>query len=158
MLFMIRTPEPGRSRLVHEIHIQQRFSCAPAQVFDVFHRHERLAEVYPAQFVRVIDAAGDDPDGVGSVREISGPGLRFREQVTHCEVPSLIEYRIIEGMPLITAHHGVMRFVDDSGGTLLDYRIALRFRPPLNWLGVRLMERMVRARIRRLALRLARPQ
>lgn len=139
---------------MHEIHIRQHFACPPATVFDVFHRHQRLAEVYPARFQRVIDAGGPDPDGAGSVREIRAPGVCFREQVTRCEVPVWLEYRIIEGVPQISHHRGVMHFVHTEDGTLLDYRIELVFRRPFGWIGPRLMDRMVRARIRRLARRL----
>lgn len=120
----------------------------------MFHRHHRLAEVYPARFTRVRDGGGDDPDGAGSVREIRAPGVRFREQVTRCEVPTLIEYRIIDGVPQITHHRGVMHFLAQPGGTLLDYRIELAFRWPLGWLGPRFMDMTVRSRVRRLARRL----
>lgn len=137
-----------------EIHFQQWFAEEPEQLFDRFHRHSRLGEIYPAQFVRVQDGDGPDVDGAGSVREIRAPGLRFREEVTVCRVPDLIEYRIVDGVPVIRHHLGIMRFQPVAGGTLLDYRMQLAFRLPGNRIWATLMKHLVWRRMRRLANRI----
>ena len=139
---------------VKEIHFQQWFDEAPAALFERFMRHERLAEIYPAKFQRVQDADQGDPDGAGSIREINANGLRFCEQGTFCEVPARIHYRIVCCRKLISHHRGYMAFSPVAGGTLLDYRMELAFRLPLDAIWAALMKRMVQGRMRRLAARI----
>ena len=137
-----------------EITFQQWFAEPPALLFDRFHRHERLGEVYPAHFSRVQDGNGADPDGAGSVREIRANGTVFREQVTECREPEYIEYRIVSGMPLITHHFGQMWFRPSAGGTTLDYRMELSFRLPGDRIWSVIMKRLVQRQLRRLAKRI----
>lgn len=140
--------------IVQEITFQQWFAESPARLFERFHQHERLAEIYPASFRRVRDGDGEDPDGAGSIREIRGPGLVFREQITECRVPAFIEYRIVSGVPLISHHLGQMWFRPAAGGTTLDYRMELSFRLPGNRFWALIMKRLVQQRLRRLAKRI----
>ena len=139
---------------MHEITFQQWFAEPPARLFDRFHRHQRLGEIYPAAFRRVRDGDDDDPDGAGSIREIRSAGLVFREQVVACRVPEYIEYRIVAGAPVITHHLGQMWFRPDAGGTTLDYRMELAFRLPGDRLWAGIMKRLVQQRLRHLAKRI----
>lgn len=136
-----------------KIHIHQWFRASPATVFEHFHLHDRLGELWPGRFRRIRDAAGDDPDGAGSVREIRAPGLRLLEQVDECDPPHRIVYHICGGTPLIRSHRGEMRFWPEGAGTVLDYRIELQARAGLTPLLAMALERALTPGIRRLAQR-----
>lgn len=113
-----------------EIHICQWFRTEPEIVFEYLLRPERLTETFPGEFRRLRRSPGPDPDGPGAVREIRLPGLRLREQITRCEAPEFIEYRLVGLRTLVRNHRGLIRFLPEGGGTLLDYRIELETRLP----------------------------
>lgn len=136
-----------------EIHIRQWFRVRPEVVFSWFQRQENLGQIWPGRFRRVRDSIGADPNGPGAVREVRLPGIRFREQIVRCEVPRLIEYRMIQRPPLIRANRGLLRFTPEAGGTLLDYRIELETWVPGADALARLIEPALRRGIEELALK-----
>lgn len=114
-----------------EIHVQQRYAAPRDKVFAFFAVHENLMLVFNNQIRRIQDApAGDNPNGLGSVRSITmGPGLSFEERIETFVDNELIEYRVTKGSP-VKNHLGQMRFADDPQGTVFDYRIRLQGRIP----------------------------
>ncbi len=137
-----------------EIHIRQWFPTPPETLFGHFLRPERLGEIWPGAFRRVRRSPGADPDGPGAVREIRFPGLKFREQITRCEPPELIEYRLVGMGLLLRRHRGLIRFEPEGVGTVLDYRIEFEtWLPGIAAAGLAL-EKPLRDGIARLARRL----
>lgn len=115
---------------MEKIHILYDFKVPPSRVFDFFSEHERLSEIYPGAFKRIINST--DPtnaNGIGSVRRITNFPFVIEEMITKYQYPSLIEYRIVNSA-LVKYHKGVMKFYSEENGisTKLDYVIEFETR------------------------------
>lgn len=116
---------------VQTIHINETFNAPLERVFDFFGTHSNLPVLFGGKFERVKDAtAGDNPNGLGSVRSIRvGGGPAFEETITAFDPPHRIEYTITKGSP-VKNHHGVMLFSGDDNTATLDYTIQLEGKLP----------------------------
>lgn len=101
-------------------------------VFDFFADHERFGTLFAPPFAAKPGAlikrtrtapAGDDPNGVGSVRSAKiGPFTLLEEVIVTYEPGRCIEYTATKGP--IRNHLGRIEFSDSAdGGTRIDYRI-----------------------------------
>ena len=90
----------------HKVVIEHRFQADPATVFAFFADHEQFGRLWPGT-TRRIATGQNDPNGVGSVREIRVGPVRFEETVVTFQRPHLIEYTVTRGSP-IKNHHGRM--------------------------------------------------
>ena len=116
-----------------KITVQQKFKRSPEQVFEAFSKHSIYNDAFwPVQVERIRDsAAPQNPDGLGSVRQMGfGPIKPVKEQIITLEPNQLIEYKLI-GNPLIKHHVGRLKFTTIDGGTLLTYEIELTGKLPL---------------------------
>jgi uncharacterized protein YndB with AHSA1/START domain len=118
---------------MQKIHFVRDFDVPRERVFDFFSQHERLSEIYPGAFKRIVDS--NDPsniNGIGSVRRITNFPVVLEEVVTKFSYPSLIEYKLINGGP-VRHHLGVMHFyeLDNGARTRLDYTIQFEGKWPL---------------------------
>lgn len=115
----------------HNVKFEQFFAAPRAQVFAWFSNHENIGRVFGGKSPRIKDAgSGGDPNGLGSIREISGQGLKFEETIVKFQPPSVIEYTVSKGGP-IKNHLGRMSFSDEPGGTKLVYTISFEPKIPL---------------------------
>ena len=113
------------------VRFEQFFAAPRAKVFDYFADHERFGRIWPGKTRRVqASADAQQPNGLGSVREISSSGMKFEETITGFEPPSTIEYKITKGGP-IKNHVGTLNFSDVPGGTKLEYTIEFDPKIPL---------------------------
>ncbi|HEX4872611.1 MAG TPA: SRPBCC family protein [Nevskiaceae bacterium] len=110
----------------------EQFFAAPREtVFAFFSDHQSFGEIWPGRFERIqVAPAGDDPNGLGSVRRVRSAGMVIEETITAFEPPARIEYRVTRGGPLKN-HRGELRFTEVPGGTQLDYQIEFEPRWPL---------------------------
>jgi uncharacterized protein YndB with AHSA1/START domain len=126
-----------------QVRFRQFFPAPPAEVFAYFADHERNGRIWAGRARRIQD--GEDPaepNGLGSVRELKGPGPAFEETIVVFEPTRRIEYEVSRGSPLKN-HRGVILFDEAPGGTELEYSI--RFDPKIpgtgaifaRWLGHR---------------------
>lgn len=114
---------------MHYIYIQQYFSRPVTEVFTDLADHETFGGIVGANITRIKDAAGDNPNGLGSVRKIvSFPAPPFEETITKFVVNKEIEYQVSKGSP-VKDHLGRLLFLEQEGGTKLEYSI--EFEPKL---------------------------
>lgn len=113
----------------HQVVIEHHFASDPATVFAFFADHEQFGRLWPGR-TRRIATGQDDPNGVGSVREIRLGPVRFEETVVTFQRPHLIEYTVTRGSP-IKNHHGRIEFHPEGTGCRIDYRIRFDGRFPL---------------------------
>ena len=114
-----------------EVVMDGEFAAPRAQVFAAFADHARFGRIMGGRFTRIRDAAGSDPNGAGSVRELRGLGPAFEETIVTYQPPALIEYTVSRGSP-IKNHLGRIEFSDTaSGGTRVHYVIRFEPRVPL---------------------------
>lgn len=116
----------------HQVRVQEFFDAPPEKIFGVFSDHAKLGRILGIACKRVKDAAGSNPNGLGSVRKLAmGPGA-FEETITAFEPNKLIEYKVTKGSP-IKNHLGHMEFEALNGGTRFDYTIS--FEPKIPFTG-----------------------
>lgn len=114
---------------MHYIFIQQDFSEPVAKVFADLAEHEMFGRITGAHITRIKDGVGDNPNGLGSVRQIkSFPAPSFEETITKFILNEKIEYRVSKGSP-VKDHLGCLLFTSIEGGTRLEYSI--EFEPKL---------------------------
>ncbi len=103
------------------IHFLGRFDVAPDTLWSIVADHEGMSRWVGAQ-VSVIADPGDG--GVGTVRRIRRGGLRLDEEVTYCDPPRRMVYRLIRGLPL-SYHQGELLVEPWDGGSQLSWRITV---------------------------------
>ena len=93
------------------------------RLYEFFSEHENLGPVLGLNVKRIKEGE-TEPNGVGSVRQLSARGLLpFEETVTEAIPNERIEYRVTKGTPL-RDHLGVMVFSSTGEGrSHLDYTI-----------------------------------
>ena len=142
---------------MQKIHIIQDFDVPRDRVFSFFSQHERMAEIYPGAFKRIVDS--NDPsniNGLGSVRRITNFPMLMDEKITRFSDPGLIEYKIVDGAPMIKDHIGIMHFyeLDNGSRCRLDYTIEFEGKIPLSGFILKnLLESVVGGGVRDLAKR-----
>jgi len=128
---------------MHYIYIQQEFSQSVAQVFSKLADHECLGQIMGADIQRTVDAPGENPNGLGSVRRIRAfPAPDFEETITKYIENEEIQYRVTRGSP-VKEHLGTLLFFPTEQGCRLEYSI--QFEPRL---AIPLWGRMLRFAIR----------
>lgn len=113
----------------HKVVFEEFIAAPRERVFAFFADHEKFGRIWGGKFKRIKDAPGADPNGVGSVRRIPGPGPAFEETIVTFAPPGLIEYQVTRGSP-IKNHIGRIEFHEEAGGTKLRYTIAFEPRIP----------------------------
>ena len=112
------------------VEYNQYFAAPIEQVYAFMLDHDQFGRIWPGAIRRIKDApAGDNPNGLGSIREITIGPMKFEETITNCEPHSVIEYQVTRGGP-IKNHLGRMEFSEKNGGTQLHYVIRFDGRIP----------------------------
>lgn len=126
----------------HQLHVHESFNAPAATVFDRLADHNRMGEYMSADIRRTKDstAAGEGPNGTGSVRTLKILGLSdFDETVVKYVKPAAVhggtrvandkdvklatlEYKITRGSPLKN-HLGVITLKEEAGKTTVDWNI-----------------------------------
>jgi uncharacterized protein YndB with AHSA1/START domain len=83
----------------------ESFAVPPDELFAVLRDHEGMSDWVGA---RVSVVAGPADGGVGTVRRVHARGLAFDEEVTYCDPPRRLVYRIVRGLPGLRFHRGEM--------------------------------------------------
>jgi uncharacterized protein YndB with AHSA1/START domain len=113
------------------VKFEQFFAAPRDKVFAFFADHEKFGLIWGGRFKRVKDGADPrDPNGLGSVRQVTTAGLTFEETIVAYQPSSLIEYTITRGGP-IKNHKGHIEFREVQGGTKVEYTIAFDPRIPM---------------------------
>jgi uncharacterized protein YndB with AHSA1/START domain len=114
-----------------KIKFEQFFAAPRDRVFAFFADHEKFGRIWGGRFKRVRDGQDPrDPNGLGSIREVSSKGMTFEETIVTYTPPSLIEYTVTKGGP-IKNHLGHIEFREVQGGTKVEYTITFDPRIPL---------------------------
>ena len=98
------------------ISVSYEFNAPREAVFAIIADPYKLAAVNSFTVERIKDSTDDDINGVGSVRRLKmGLFRSIDEVITVFDVPELIEYRVLKGVP-VKNHVGRMMFVDIGNG------------------------------------------
>jgi len=100
----------------HIVSVSHDYNVPREEVFAVIADPYKLGEINSFNIERIKDSTGDDVNGVGSVKRLKmGFFSKIDEVVTEFDVPELIEYRVLTGIP-VKNHVGRMTFVDLGNG------------------------------------------
>ncbi len=98
------------------ISVSQEFNVPREEVFAIIADPFKIAAINSYGVERIKDSTGDDINGVGSVRRLKmGIFSSIDEAITVFDVPDLIEYRVLSGVP-VKNHVGRIKFVDIGNG------------------------------------------
>lgn len=112
---------------MHYIFIQQDFPQSLEKVFADLSNHEVFGRIIGANIQRIKDAPGDNPNGLGSVRQINVSSIfNFEETITKFNENVEIEYTVSKGGP-IKEHLGCLTFEPSESGCKLEY--CIKFEP-----------------------------
>lgn len=101
------------------LHVERTIAASPDRVFDWLADPANLtaaALAFKAGF-----AKSSSPPGVGAVREVTGLGIWFREEITAYDVPRSYSYRIVRSFPAFDHEGGTMTFSPAGEGTHVDW-------------------------------------
>jgi uncharacterized protein YndB with AHSA1/START domain len=102
-----------------QIRVERTIAASPERVFDW------LAD--PANLTAaplVIKAGwkkGSPGPGVGALREVTGVGMWFREEITAYDAPRSYSYRIVRSFPASEHEGGTLTLTPSGDGTRVDW-------------------------------------
>ncbi len=76
------------------VEVRVRFRASPDRVFACVSDHERFFMGFPIRSARLTKGGVSERNGLGAIREISGPGIDFVEEIVLVERPAAYEYRV----------------------------------------------------------------
>jgi hypothetical protein len=92
------------------------------RVFDVLSDHAGYVSFPGVRRASVLTRApGDEPNGVGAVREIDAGLTVFREEITAFQRPTRMEYVIVASRPPMRHRGGTLVLREADGGTLVEW-------------------------------------
>ena len=105
---------------------------APAQaIFDLLADHAGYARFRGISSSELLQEGQPPPNGAGAVRRIRSGPIRFDEDITAFERPSLLGYRIIRVNAPLEHEGGTIRLREDDGATTVEWTTTFRVPTPL---------------------------
>jgi uncharacterized protein YndB with AHSA1/START domain len=104
--------------VVH-IQVERTIAAPPDTVFDWLADPANLRSA--PLVLRAGYAKGSARPGAGAVREVTGTGMWFREEITAYDPPGSYSYRIVRAFPAIDHQRGTMTFTPSGGGTHVNW-------------------------------------
>jgi Polyketide cyclase / dehydrase and lipid transport len=129
--------------VVVEIHIEQTIAAPVEKVFDWMTDPANLAVV--PLVLKAGWAKGSSGPGVGAVREVTGVGTSFREEITAYDRPHSYSYLIVRSFPPFDHEGGTLTFTASGNGTRVDW--LTNYTHPI-WAGGKLLEAVTRRLLR----------
>lgn len=102
-----------------QIHVERTIAAAPERVFDWLADPAGLTSaplVFKADW-----ATGCSGPGVGAVREVTGVGVWFREEITAYDRPHCYSYLILRSFPVFQHDGGTLTLRPAGAGTHVDW-------------------------------------
>ncbi len=101
------------------LHVERTIAAPPERVFDWLADPANLTAAPLA--LRAGFAKGSSEPGVGAMREVTGVGMRFREECTAYDAPKSYSYRIVRSFPVFDHEGGTLTFTPSGDGTHVDW-------------------------------------
>lgn len=101
------------------LQLERTIAAPPERVFDWLADPTNLTAA-PLAF-RAGFAKGSSGPGAGAVREVTGLGIWFREEITAADPPRSYSYRILRSFPAFDHQGGTLTFSPSGDGTHVDW-------------------------------------
>ncbi len=102
-----------------KLHVERTIAASPERVFDWLADPANLT-VAPLA-LRAGFAKGTSGPGVGALREVTGLGMWFREEITAYDSPRSYSYRIVRSFPAFDHEGGTLTCRPSGDGTHVDW-------------------------------------
>ena len=102
-----------------KLRVERTIAASPQRVFDWLADPANLTAAPLA--LRAGFAKGSSRLGVGALREVTGLGMRFREEITAYDAPRSYSYRIVRSFPAFDHEGGTLTFSPSGDGTSVDW-------------------------------------
>jgi hypothetical protein len=105
--------------LMVQLHVERTIAASPERVFDWLADPTNLAA--SPLVLKAGWAKGSSEPGVGAVREVTGVGVWFREEITAYDAPRSYSYLIVRSFPASNHEGGTLTFTASGDGTHVDW-------------------------------------
>lgn len=113
------------------ISVTQSFNAPISKAFAALADHNALGPVLGLPVKRIRDAAGGDPNGVGSIRRLGPWPIGTQETVTEFVPNERIVYTVTKfGGPIVN-HQGQLDFRETADGSEVTWQIEFDSFPPM---------------------------
>ena len=101
------------------LHVERTIAASPERVFDWLADPANLTAAPLA--LKAGFTNGSSGPGVGALREVTGVGVWFREEITAYDPPRTYSYRILRAFPAFDHEGGTLTFTASGDGTHVDW-------------------------------------
>ena len=101
------------------LHVERTIAAPPDRVFTWLADPANL--IVAPMVLRSGWAKNSAPPGLGAVREVTGTGMWFREEITAYDPSHNYSYRIIRALPAFDHEGGTLTFTPSGDGTHVDW-------------------------------------
>jgi uncharacterized protein YndB with AHSA1/START domain len=101
------------------LHVERTIAALPERVFDWLANPANLTA--SPMILKAGWAKGSSGPGVGALREITGVGAWFREEITAYDAPHSYSYLILRSFPPSNHEGGTLTFTPSGDGTHVDW-------------------------------------
>lgn len=102
-----------------QLHVERTIEASPERVFDWLADPTNLTA--SPLLLKAGWAKGSSAPRVGAVREITGVGMWFREEITAYDAPRSYSYLILRSFPVGDHKGGTLTFTQSGTGTHVDW-------------------------------------
>ena len=102
-----------------QVHVERTIAASPERVFDWLADPANLTAA--PLLLKAGWAKGSSGPGVGALREVTGVGMRFREEITAYDAPQSYSYLILRSFPPSDHEGGTLTFTPSGDGTHVDW-------------------------------------
>jgi uncharacterized protein YndB with AHSA1/START domain len=102
-----------------QLRVERTIAASPERVFDWLADPTNLAA--SPLVLKAGWAKGSSEPGVGAVREVTGVGVWFREEITAYDAPRSYSYLIVRSFPASNHEGGTLTFTPSGDGTHVDW-------------------------------------
>ena len=102
-----------------QVHVERTIAASPERVFDWLADPANLTA--SPLVLKAGWAKGWSGPGVGALREVTGVGVWFREEITAYDAPQSYSYLILRSFPPSDHEGGTLTFTPSGDGTHVDW-------------------------------------
>jgi len=102
-----------------QVHAERTIAASPERVFEWLADPANLTAA--PLFLKAGWAKGSSGPAVGALREITGVGMRFREEITAYDAPRSYSYLVVRSFPAAEHKGGTLTFTPSGDGTRVDW-------------------------------------
>ena len=102
-----------------QVHAERTIAASPERVFEWLADPANLTAA--PLFLKAGWAKGSSGPAVGALREVTGVGMRFREEITAYDAPRSYSYLVVRSFPPSEHKGGTLTFTPSGDGTRVDW-------------------------------------